>query len=49
MKTGVERRSLAWGLLVAGTALLNLGSVAGAQSAGAFSGMACGWSGNGTV
>jgi hypothetical protein len=49
MKTGVERRSLALGLVIAGTVLLSLGSVATAQSSGAFSGMAGIWSGNGTV
>ncbi|MGB5903409.1 MAG: hypothetical protein WBF99_15080 [Xanthobacteraceae bacterium] len=49
MKTGMKRRGLALGLLVAGAALLNLGSVATAQSPGAFSGMAGVWSGSGTV
>lgn len=49
MKTGMKRRGLALGLLVAGAALLNLGSVATAQLPGAFSGMAGVWSGSGTV
>ncbi|MBN8974367.1 MAG: hypothetical protein J0H51_20445 [Rhizobiales bacterium] len=45
----MKRRGLALGLLVAGAALLNLRSVATAQSPGAFSGMAGVWSGSGTV
>lgn len=49
METGAKRRGLALGLAVAGAALLNLGSVATAQSPGAFSGMAGVWSGSGTV
>lgn len=49
MKTGVKRRSLTLGLIVAGATLISLGSVATAESPGAFSGMAGVWSGSGTV
>ncbi|MGN6309227.1 MAG: hypothetical protein ACTHNN_06675 [Xanthobacteraceae bacterium] len=49
MATGVKRRSVALGLIAAAAALLSLGSVATAQSPGAFSGMAGVWSGSGTV
>lgn len=49
MTTGAKRRSLTLGLVVAGAALLSLGSVATAQSPGAFSGMAGVWSGSGSV
>lgn len=49
MKTGVKRRSLTLGLIVAGATLISLGSAATAESPGAFSGMAGVWSGSGTV
>lgn len=46
---GKKRRYLALRWVIASAALLNLGSVAAAQSPGAFSGMAGVWSGSGTV
>lgn len=49
MIAGMKRRSVTLGLVVAGAALLNLGSAAMAQSHGAFSGMAGVWSGSGSV
>lgn len=49
MKAGIDHRSRISGWVIAAAAFLSLGSMAAAQSTGAFAGLAGVWSGSGTV